>query len=67
MHSYKFCARLQNKQEFPMVQSTMIHSFSKTEAILWTHFRGPFPKLQEKLVYEGFVVEGDHSLMKLSR
>jgi len=58
---------LKKIQNLPMVQSTMIHSFSKTEAILWAQFRGPFSKLQEKLVYEGFVVEGDHSLMKLSR
>lgn len=58
---------LKKIQNLPMVQSTIIHSFSKTEAVLWVNFRGTLGQFQEKLVYEGFVVGGDHSLMQLKR
>jgi hypothetical protein len=58
---------LKKIENLPMVQAVTIRSFTKTKAVLWVHFDGTLDHLQEKLAYEGFIVEGDHSLMVLKR
>lgn len=58
---------LKKVKNLPMVQSIMIQSLSKGKTVVWVHFSGDLNHFEEKLAYEGFTVEGDHSLMILRR